>query len=53
MILLQEDKKVPGYVEIIERNTISKKNTSVGIPKEYFFDYLLQPEVPKSILRFR
>ena len=37
-----EDKKVPDYTKIIEESNSDKM--SIGIPKEYFFDYL-QPEV--------
>jgi aspartyl-tRNA(Asn)/glutamyl-tRNA(Gln) amidotransferase subunit A len=48
-----EAKVVPNYVEIIEKNekTTSKKKIFVGIPKEYFFDYL-QPEVRRVFLDF-
>ena len=44
-----ETKEVPNYVEIIENG--KEKNLSVGIPKEYFFDYL-QPEVQKVFFNF-
>ena len=45
-----EVKETPNYTEIAEsERTRSKKNFSVGIPKDYFFDYL-QPEVQKSVL---
>ncbi|HYT43612.1 MAG TPA: amidase, partial [Methylomirabilota bacterium] len=37
-----EDKKVPDYTKIIQESNNDKM--SIGIPKEYFFDYL-QPEV--------
>jgi aspartyl-tRNA(Asn)/glutamyl-tRNA(Gln) amidotransferase subunit A len=48
-----ETKEVPNYVEIIEngKDGITKKNLSVGIPKEYFFDYL-QPEVQRVFFDF-
>jgi aspartyl-tRNA(Asn)/glutamyl-tRNA(Gln) amidotransferase subunit A len=47
-----EAKEVPNYVEIIENEkTASKKNISVGIPREYFFDYL-QPEVQRVFFDF-
>ena len=48
-----EAKEVPNYVEIIENGNeeITKKNFSVGIPKDYFFDYL-KPEVQRVFLDF-
>jgi aspartyl-tRNA(Asn)/glutamyl-tRNA(Gln) amidotransferase subunit A len=47
-----ETKEVPNYVGIIEnKKTTSMKKFSVGIPKEYFFDYL-QPEVQRVFLDF-
>jgi aspartyl-tRNA(Asn)/glutamyl-tRNA(Gln) amidotransferase subunit A len=46
-----EDKKVPDYVKIIENEKTTSKKMSVGIPKEYFFDYL-QPEVERVFLDF-
>ena len=47
-----EAKEVPNYVEIIENEkTTGKKNISVGIPKEYFFD-CLQPVVQRVFLDF-
>jgi aspartyl-tRNA(Asn)/glutamyl-tRNA(Gln) amidotransferase subunit A len=52
--LTTEAKEVPNYVEIIEngKDGITKKNNfSVGIPKEYFFDYL-QPEVQRVFFDF-
>jgi aspartyl-tRNA(Asn)/glutamyl-tRNA(Gln) amidotransferase subunit A len=47
-----EDKKVPHYIKIIEREKekISKR-ISVGVPKKYFFDYL-QPEVERVFQGF-
>jgi aspartyl-tRNA(Asn)/glutamyl-tRNA(Gln) amidotransferase subunit A len=46
-------KEVPDYIKIIEKESeeTNKKNFSVGIPKEYFFDYL-QPEVQKVFFNF-
>jgi aspartyl-tRNA(Asn)/glutamyl-tRNA(Gln) amidotransferase subunit A len=44
-----ETKEVPNYVEIIENG--KENNLSVGIPKEYFFDFL-QPEVQKVFFNF-
>ena len=48
-----ETKEVPNYVEIIGngKEEITKKKNSVGIPKEYFFDYL-QPEVQRVFFDF-
>jgi aspartyl-tRNA(Asn)/glutamyl-tRNA(Gln) amidotransferase subunit A len=47
-----EAKEVPNYVEIIgNEKTASKRNISVGIPREYFFDYL-QPEVQRVFYYF-
>jgi aspartyl-tRNA(Asn)/glutamyl-tRNA(Gln) amidotransferase subunit A len=47
-----EDKKVPNYVkEIEDDHVITNKKMSVGIPKEYFFDYL-HPEVERVFLDF-
>jgi aspartyl-tRNA(Asn)/glutamyl-tRNA(Gln) amidotransferase subunit A len=48
-----EAKKVPNYVEIIENEKAisKKKNISVGIPKEYFFD-CLQPDVQRVFFDF-
>ncbi len=48
-----EAKEVPNYVEIVEKESekTNKKNFSVGIPKEYFFDYL-QPEVQRVFFNF-
>jgi len=48
-----EAKEVPNYVELIENGKygITKKKISVGIPKEYFFDYL-QPEVQTVFFDF-
>jgi aspartyl-tRNA(Asn)/glutamyl-tRNA(Gln) amidotransferase subunit A len=46
-----EAKGVPNYVEIIENEKTTSKNISVGIPKEYFFDYL-QPEVQSVFFDF-
>lgn len=45
-----EAKKVPDYVKIVEDEPSCKK-MSVGIPKEYFFDYL-QPDVERVFLDF-
>jgi len=42
------NKKVPHYTRIIEAR---KRKISVGVPKEYFFDYL-QPEVGKVFHNF-
>ena len=41
-------KKVPHYTRIIDAR---KRKISVGVPKEYFFDYL-QPEVGKVFHNF-
>jgi aspartyl-tRNA(Asn)/glutamyl-tRNA(Gln) amidotransferase subunit A len=48
-----EAEDVPNYVQIVEKHSIeaNKKNLSVGIPKEYFFDYL-QPEVQRVFFDF-
>ena len=47
-----EVKETPNYTEIAESvRTRSKKNFSVGIPKDYFFDYL-QPEVQRVFFDF-
>jgi aspartyl-tRNA(Asn)/glutamyl-tRNA(Gln) amidotransferase subunit A len=46
-----EAKGVPNYVEIIENEKTTSKNISIGIPKEYFFDYL-QPEVQSVFFDF-
>jgi aspartyl-tRNA(Asn)/glutamyl-tRNA(Gln) amidotransferase subunit A len=47
-----EDKKVPNYVKEIEYDEVTiNKKMSVGIPKEYFFDYL-QPEVERVFFDF-
>jgi aspartyl-tRNA(Asn)/glutamyl-tRNA(Gln) amidotransferase subunit A len=47
-----EAKETPNYAEIAENErTRSKKNFSVGIPKDYFFDYL-QPEVQRVFFDF-
>jgi len=46
-----ENKKVPEYVKIVEGEETSKKRISVGIPEEYFFDYL-QPDVERTFLEF-
>jgi aspartyl-tRNA(Asn)/glutamyl-tRNA(Gln) amidotransferase subunit A len=47
-----EAKEIPNYVELVENErTISKKNFSVGIPKDYFLDYL-QPEVQTVFFDF-
>jgi aspartyl-tRNA(Asn)/glutamyl-tRNA(Gln) amidotransferase subunit A len=46
-----EDKKVPDYVKVIEDESTPMKKISVGIPKEYFFDYL-RPEVEEVFLDF-
>ena len=51
--LTTENKKVADYVRIVEDHeaaTMGKK-ISVGIPKEYFFDYL-QPGVYRAFLDF-
>ncbi len=47
------DIKTPDYITAIEEktNNYSNNKLSVGIPKEYFFDYL-QPEVEKTFLDF-
>jgi aspartyl-tRNA(Asn)/glutamyl-tRNA(Gln) amidotransferase subunit A len=42
------NKKVPNYARIVES---SKRKISVGLPKEYFFDYL-QPGVRKVFHNF-
>jgi aspartyl-tRNA(Asn)/glutamyl-tRNA(Gln) amidotransferase subunit A len=48
-----EDIEVPNYVGRLEkeRENTNKKNLTVGIPKEYFFDYL-QPEVCRVFFDF-
>jgi len=46
-----ENKKVPEYVKIVEGEETSNKRISVGIPEEYFFDYL-QPDVERTFLEF-
>src|ERR1041385_2500721 len=46
-----ENKKVPEYVKIVEGEETSNKRISVGIPEEYFFDYL-QPDVERTFLDF-
>lgn len=47
-----EAKETPNYAEIADKErTRSKKNFSVGIPKDYFFDYL-QPEVQRVFFDF-
>jgi aspartyl-tRNA(Asn)/glutamyl-tRNA(Gln) amidotransferase subunit A len=46
-----EDKEIPDYAKVIEDESTSSKKISVGIPKEYFFDYL-QPEVERVFLDF-
>jgi aspartyl-tRNA(Asn)/glutamyl-tRNA(Gln) amidotransferase subunit A len=46
-----ENKKVPEYVKIVEGEEISNNRISVGIPEEYFFDYL-QPDVERTFLDF-
>ncbi len=45
------DTKIPNYIKSIEEKTNGSNKLSVGIPKEYFFDYL-QPEVEKTFLGF-
>ncbi|HEY6884395.1 MAG TPA: amidase [Nitrososphaeraceae archaeon] len=51
--LTTENKKVADYVKIIEDDEAATtgKKISVGIPKEYFFDYL-QPDVYRTFLDF-
>jgi aspartyl-tRNA(Asn)/glutamyl-tRNA(Gln) amidotransferase subunit A len=49
--LATENKKVPDYVKIIEDEKTTSRKISVGIPKEYFFDYL-QPDVQRVFLDF-
>ena len=51
--LTTENKKVVDYVKIIEDDEAATtgKKISVGIPKEYFFDYL-QPEVYRTFVDF-
>ena len=51
--LATENKKVADYVRIVEDNEAANagKKISVGIPKEYFFDYL-QPGVYRAFLDF-
>ena len=53
--LTTEAKEIPNYVEIIENEkeetAKKKKNIYVGIPKEYFFDYL-QPDVQSVFFEF-
>jgi aspartyl-tRNA(Asn)/glutamyl-tRNA(Gln) amidotransferase subunit A len=51
--LTTENKKVADYVRIVEDDEAATtgKKISVGIPKEYFFDYL-QPEVYRTFLDF-
>jgi aspartyl-tRNA(Asn)/glutamyl-tRNA(Gln) amidotransferase subunit A len=46
-----ENRNVPNYIDIIETKEDELKNLSVGIPKEYFFDYL-SPEVEKIFHNF-
>jgi aspartyl-tRNA(Asn)/glutamyl-tRNA(Gln) amidotransferase subunit A len=46
-----ENKNVPDYIKAIETNENELKKQSVGIPKEYFFDYL-HPEVEKVFFEF-
>jgi aspartyl-tRNA(Asn)/glutamyl-tRNA(Gln) amidotransferase subunit A len=46
-----KNKKVPNYVKDMEEKTTDSLKLSVGIPKEYFFDYL-QPEVKKIFFDF-
>ncbi len=46
-----ENKKVPDYIKAIETNENEFKKQSVGIPKEYFFDYI-HPEVEKVFFEF-
>lgn len=46
-----ENKKVPDYVKIVEGEETSNKRISVGIPEEYFFDYL-RPDVERTFLDF-
>ena len=42
-----ENEQVPDYVKTIEERKITTcKNLSVGVPKEYFFDYL-EPQVKR------
>jgi aspartyl-tRNA(Asn)/glutamyl-tRNA(Gln) amidotransferase subunit A len=45
-----KNKKVPNYIKIIDEST-SKKKLSVGVPREYFFDYL-EPEVERMFHNF-
>ena len=52
--LTTEAKEISNYVEIIENEKegkSKKKNIYVGIPKEYFFDYL-QPDVQSVFFEF-
>jgi aspartyl-tRNA(Asn)/glutamyl-tRNA(Gln) amidotransferase subunit A len=51
--LTTKNTKVADYVKIIEDDeaATTDKKISVGIPKEYFFDYL-QPEVYRTFLDF-
>ena len=46
-----ENKNVPDYIKAIETKENEFKKQSVGIPKEYFFDYL-NPEVEKIFFDF-
>jgi aspartyl-tRNA(Asn)/glutamyl-tRNA(Gln) amidotransferase subunit A len=46
-----ENKNVPDYIKAIETKENEFKKQSVGIPKEYFFDYI-HPEVEKVFFEF-
>lgn len=46
-----ENKKIPDYIKAIEAKESELKKQSVGIPKEYFFDYL-HPEIEKIFYDF-
>jgi len=46
-----ENKNVPDYIKAIETKENEFKKQSVGIPKEYFFDYI-HPEVEEVFFEF-